>query len=990
MRKASTALFLSPASRPKIAMAVSALLFAAGLARADDLDRFEKTFDERVKPFLSQYCVRCHNVEEMTSGVRVDHLDGKLDDRQIKVWEHALKKVRAGEMPPEDAEQPTAADRLQAVEWMDQALKIARSRPTPKNGSVRRLTIAQYRNTLRELLLLEDDLVGVLPPDAVSRDGFVNNQETLQFSPLALDAYFDIAEQALARTLVDPAAKPTIQNFRVDLGAGINTNPVPERLILGDQSLLLDKADYVVEQLTAKKPFPFTPFVMQTKFRFIEGYAGNDTVRGWRDFDSIYHAVFADMRGTRDYPKGLAYSTVPEGLLLRPATPTVGGDFESNFGPRANFKIALRELPSGGRFRVSVTAAKYDDGLLLDPGTPTLENDDSIVSDTSQELSIEKAGIYQVDVYAPPAPAPQRRGRGRGPGGNSTFTLELGSRHFSGNLTSPAFLVVRLPAGTLRLKASRPPDRIVLTPLPAEHDLAKQFVKFESRAALIGVHVGFRRDCGSTLAPVGAPQIVNNLIPQQFVFEGAIDNFPNPNVEEDNVNYLAGIREIGVRSEYTDDRDVPRLLIRSVEFEGPYYESWPPESHQRIFTGTPEETPAYARKVIGEFAARAFRRPVAQREVDALVAVFRKSMADGETFQNAVKDALHVTLISPQFLLLVENSSSPEPEQLDEFELASKLSYFLINGPPDATTLELAATGKLRERLNTEVDRLIDDPRFSRFTEEFVSQWLALDKFDVLEVDRRRFPKLMRETRKHLRREPIEFFQYLVRNNLPARNLIASHFVVANDVVANYYGLSSDSGFRFEPIVHGRRYLGGYLAQSAILAGLSDGREPNPVKRGAWLARRIIAEPPDDPPPNVPALDEDTKSLPLRERLERHRSQPGCMECHTKIDPWGVPLEEFNAAGLFQQEINVDARSTLPDKTEVADFIALRSYLADDRIDQVAFSALKHLMTYAAGRSLTYAELEFLRTDAMSLKPDGYRMRDLIHYVVTSKVFLEK
>ncbi|HUR53747.1 MAG TPA: DUF1588 domain-containing protein, partial [Gemmataceae bacterium] len=246
-----------------------------------------------------------------------------------------------------------------------------------------------------------------------------------------------------------------------------------------------------------------------------------------------------------------------------------------------------------------------------------------------------------------------------------------------------------------------------------------------------------------------------------------------------------------------------------------------------------------------------------------------------------------------------------------------------------------------------------------------------------------------RDTRTQLRQEPVEFLQYLVRNNLPVRNLIASDFVVANEVVANYYGLPSDSGFKFEPVRHGRRDLGGILTQPAVLAGLSDGRESNPVKRGAWLARRIVAEPPDDPPPNVPALKDDTKTLSLRERLERHRNQPGCAQCHTKVDPWGVPFEEFDASGLFKTG-KVDARSTLPDKTEVADFAALRKYLADDRIDRVAFSVLKHLAAYATGRDLTYGELEFLRTDGVRLKADGYRMRDMIRYVVTSKMFREK
>ena len=143
-----------------------------------------------------------------------------------------------------------AAERQQMVEWITRALDVARSRPTPKNGLVRRLTVSQYRNTLRELLLLDDDLTEALPPDAVSRDGFVNNAETLQLSPLLMEAYLEIAEEALNRSIVDPKTKPAIQNFRVDLGASINPQPFPEELILGADSLLLNNKDFVVTQLT--------------------------------------------------------------------------------------------------------------------------------------------------------------------------------------------------------------------------------------------------------------------------------------------------------------------------------------------------------------------------------------------------------------------------------------------------------------------------------------------------------------------------------------------------------------------------------------------------------------------------------------------------------------------------------------------------------------------------------------------------------------------
>ncbi|OWK37491.1 DUF1592 domain-containing protein [Fimbriiglobus ruber] len=1208
---------LTPSNRPRLFVATCVLLFFTGLARADDTKSLDKGFEQNVKPFLNRYCVRCHNADKQTSGVRVDQLDAALPDRHLKLWESIQKQIGDGAMPPENAARPTGDERKRVAEWIGQGLGVARSRPAPKNGLLRRLTVAQYRNTLRELLLLEDDLTDLLPPDAVSRDGFVNNTETLQLSPLLLEAYFDIAEKALARSTVDPKSKPTIQTFRVDLGAGINGTPCPDQLILGANSHLLNNADFVVTQPKPEKLFAFDPFVMRTKYRFIEGYQGNDTVRGWRDYDSIYHAVYACMRGSDGYPKGRSYSTVPHGLLLRPAIPSAElFGVESTYGPRANFKIALRELPDHGRFRVTVTAAKYDDGLLLDPGTPPQPDGGAgavVCRDlkATQTVTVPKAGVYQVDVHATPrgdVPAPnsarladgligawpldgttasnperkelagrlagdakfvkspfgqavslegngsvvvprhdsmnvkdgdfsvaawihprqlrqagivclgkyawvhgwyldvpdnagtlrietvgpdgQPNGTVKSPpktiranawqhvaavvrrGKNETrlyvngylvatgtvgpanldnpkvdlhlgriqdaqqfkgeldevriyrraldaaeiqalmepgrqfvkppreepaeLTLTLGDREFSGTLKQPAFLAVRLPAGplpvTVRAASGKPLDRVVLTPLPETHEITRRFGEFEKRAPRLGVHMGFRRDCGSTLAPVGSPQAVPGTGLSRFVYEGAIRNFPSPDVEKDNVNYLAGVREIGVRSEYTDGRDMPRLLIRSVEFEGPYYETWPPPSHRAVFgDADTKNDPAAGRKAILDFATRAYRRPVTPREEATLAAVFDKSLAQGRSFPDAVKDALLVVLTSPQFLFLTETSRTPAPEPLDEYELASKLAYFLWNGPPDATTLKLAAAGELRKNLDAEVGRMVADPRFSHFVNEFAAQWLALDKFQVLEPDRSRFPKLTRDTRAQLKQEPAQFLQYLMRNNLPARNLIASDIVVANEVVAGYYDLGNktESGFEFVPIRHDRGDLGGVLTQAAIMAGLSDGRESNPVKRGAWLARRIVAEPPDDPPPNVPALKPETRQLSLRERLERHRNQPGCAQCHAKIDPWGVPFEEFDAGGRIKTKLP-DARSTLPDKANVAGVADLKRHLAEDRIDQVAFSVLKHLATYATGRNLTYGELESLKRDEVKLKTAGYRMQDMIRFVVNSPMFLEK
>jgi mono/diheme cytochrome c family protein len=1188
-------------------VALTGAVFSGRFLRAQAPESAAKAlvgpFEQDVKPFLTKNCLACHNADTPQAGVRVDNLDATLEDRQIRFWEGIRHRVANGTMPPKGMPQPGAEERKRVTAWITQGLEVARLRPAPKNGLVRRLTVAQYRNTLRELLKIDDDFTEILPPDAVSKDGFINNTDSLHLSPLLIEAYLEIAEDALGRAIVDPKSKPKIQNFRVDLGASVNPDPYPAPLILGANSLLLENTDVLVTQLTPKKPFAFEPFFMRTKYRFIEGYQGNDTVRGWRDFDSIYHSVFACLRGSRGYPKGLAYTTVPGGLLLRPAIPNEEMfDEDGTYGPKANFKISLRELPDQGRFRVTVMAAKYDDGLMLDKGAPAREGGTSITASdpkSGSTVMIPSAGIYQADIHAaakirpPSKPDSSRLGEGlsgswpldgapaggrldgdakfvdspfgkalslegdggaailpRGeamnvgegdftvaawvhpselgragivalgaynwshgwyldmpdnkgdlrletsgpdtqPNGEITsppgvirkdawqhvaavvrrgaqesylyvngyqvakgqigranldnpkmdlylgripgsarfrgqidevriyrralseaeiqgliepgrrfatpppekpqpLTLKLGNREFSGLFEQAAFAVVRLPAGPLAVSVKhnglRGIEGVVLTAADPGSEIARKFAVFEKRSPKLGVQLGLRRDCGSTFAPAGAPRTVAGTALTKFVFEGAIRNHPSPDVEKDNVNYLAGIREIAVRSEFTDGRDMPRLLIRSIEFEGPFHDTWPPRSHTNIFVSA---NPA---EVIRSFATRAYRRPVEAGEAAALMAVYEKSAKAGRGFEQSVKDALQVALTSPQFLFLTERSNTPAPEPLDDHELASKLSYFLWNGPPDRATLRLAGAGSLRTHLDSEVDRMIADPRFSQFVREFAVQWLSLDKFHVLEPDRKRFPRLTRDVRTHLRLEPVHFVEHLMRNNLPVRNLISSDFVLADEAVASYYGFGEkvESGFRFQAVPHGRRELGGVLTQPAITAGLSDGRESNPVKRGAWLARKIVAEPPSDPPPNVPALKEDpAATLTLRERIEQHRNQTGCQQCHMKIDPWGVALEEFDASGRLKEHKS-DARSKLPDGTEVDGIDGLRRYLADDRIDQVAFSVLKHLTTYATGRTLTYNELDYLKRDGRKLRADGYRMKDMLHYVVNSRMFLEK
>lgn len=989
-------------SRLVAAITWSVVIVVVGAPLAAD-ETSEQQFPRQIQPLIGKYCLRCHNASEMKSGIRVDQLTATPAGRDLFLWSGIQKQIRDGAMPPEDEAQLSDAERTLLLNWITESLNSARRRETQRNGSVRRLTVAQYRNTLRDLLGPLEDLTDVLPPDGISKDGFSNQASSMVLSPLQVEAYFEIADQALSQSLVDVTRKPVIQNFLMELGAGINPAPCPDALVLGANSSLLNNADHRVSELRKDRGFEYTPHAMQTAFEFIEGYAGNDTVRGWRKFNSIYHNVFACLRGTPGYPRGDAFTAIPQGLLVRPAIPSSEIFGQSNtYGPMANFKISLRELPESGNFRITVRAARPRDGLLLSDIPPSAGSTIRVEAAPGlTELDVPEAGIYQVDVacVAEAFEAP--------------FTMTLDGIPLSNRLAGPRpnnrehetvvpFAVVRLPAGKVpftvqssRMAALR---RLILSRIEPEEPAGKRFLAFEQREPQLGVHLGLRRDCGSTLTRVGAPQSVSHGELHDYVFEGAIRDFPAPEVEKNNVNYLAGIREIGIRSEYTDGRDMPRLLIRSIEFEGPLYDNWPPASHRKIMLDLPQD-PARradsARTILSSFASRAFRRPVTSAELESLVAIWSSSFAVSQDFQRSIQDALVVVLTSPQFLFLIETSQGPEPEDLDPYELASKLSYFLWNTAPDPELLQLARDQRLHAELDSQIDRMIGDPKFRQFLAVYAAEWLSLDKLDAVATDARRYPRLTRDVKVELRQEPVEFLNYLFEQNLPLSNLVQSDFIVANEIVASYYDLGerATSGFRFVPMAHRDPHLGGLLSQAGILAGLSDGRESNPVKRGAWLARKIVAEPPEDPPPNVPQLQEDDGStLSLRQKLERHRNQPGCAKCHAGIDPWGLPFETFHAGGRPKSPMPAETETAadLPDGKHVANLAELKQYLATDRQDQVAFSVVKHLSCYAAGRSLTYNEIASLRENGVQLRAGQYRARDALRSVIHSDLFLKK
>jgi len=425
------------------------------------------------------------------------------------------------------------------------------------------------------------------------------------------------------------------------------------------------------------------------------------------------------------------------------------------------------------------------------------------------------------------------------------------------------------------------------------------------------------------------------------------------------------------RTVYPLDPNFPKIEIDSVSFKAPVFENWPPAHHSRILFASDlaESDPvAYAREVLGRFMRRAFRRPVADQELDMMVAYFQEVRPTFGTFEEAMRETLAMVLVSPDFLYLVEPSSG-KSRDLTDHELASRLSYFLWSSMPDEQLSALADTGQLRkpQKLAAEVDRLLADPRSRNFVEQFSDQWLDLGGMNRIAVNPEYYPSFRNELKPHMRQETQEFFNEVLRSNSSALAFLDSDFAMLNQPMANHYGLDGPRGIEFERVtLTEEQQRGGLLAQASVLLANSTGEDSHAILRGVWIRKRLLDDPPAPPPPNVPNLDQqnrDVASLPLKEQLKEHRENEACARCHRGIDPWGIALEEFDAVGLLRDKIqrksgkrmlefDVDAKATLPGGHEVDGLDDLKSHLLTEKNDQFARTLVSRMLAYSLGRSL--------------------------------------
>jgi hypothetical protein len=423
-----------------------------------------------------------------------------------------------------------------------------------------------------------------------------------------------------------------------------------------------------------------------------------------------------------------------------------------------------------------------------------------------------------------------------------------------------------------------------------------------------------------------------------------------------------------------------------------------------------------AERLLRSFLHRAYRRPIQESEVQRYLAVVKSEMKSGHDFTYAMLAGYTAIMCSPPFLFLEE-----EPGRLNSYALASRLSFFLCNSPPDEALLARAQSGEVADAtvLHSEVERLLSDSRSRRFIEAFLDYWLDLRKQDATTPSNTLYPDyyLDEGLTEAALDESRMFFAELLHNNLPARNVIDSDFTYLNERLAVHYRMPGVEGGKMRRVsLPESSVRGGVMTQAIVLKVTANGTTTSPVVRGKWISERILGQLVPPPPSGVPAVDPDTRgAVTIRQQLEQHRANESCGACHQKIDPQGFALENFDVMGGWRDRYRGDAKDKIPEaglgkngwpfdfhyalpvesQGQLPDgrkFSGVREFkqliLQDER--QIARNLTRHLVVYATGAPIRFSDRAAIEQILEQTKGDHYGVRSLVHAIVESDLFRNK
>jgi hypothetical protein len=990
----------------------------------------ERGFTETVQPFLNSYCTGCHGGAKPAAQLDLrQYSTAESVVQDFSRWNRVLARLAAREMPPKAMKQPSDEARQQVIDWIhDTWTNEARTHDgDPGVVLARRLSNSEYNYTIRDLTGVDIRPAREFPVDPANQAGFDNSGESLAMSPALLNKYLLAARDVADHMFLHPggfAFAPHAMLVETD-----RDKYCIQQIVAFYDRQDTDYADYFRAAWLYKHRA-----VLGTSKSTLADIAARSGVSA-RYLTTIWQAL-----ETKEDVGPLArLQTMWHALPI----------------PNADQPDLARE--GSNQMRDFVARMRKDTSLKfasptvkgLSPTTQPLMNWKNRAYATHRR-DFDRAALRVEGEPPPVAPVLplDRDGKvvklgliGTGPNGEDLTALKAQVEAYTSRMANPDLVIPAGPAGPAAPAAQR-----------ARYEAA--FAKFSSifpdafyvrergrfypddsedkgRLLSAGFHnvMGYFRDDAplSELILDGKGQRELEALWDQFEFvadytartyvqfffnqsgevlgNGRESGTLRPSEKEVTAEaVILDFKQAYLAKAAADDRKNP-IAIGAITDHFERVNATLRGIERERLDAEPRQLDALA-----AFATRAYRRPLSEAERADLLTFYRSLRAkSGLTHEEAMRDSIVSVLMSPYFCYRVDvgagaRNAAPAAGRipLSDFGLASRLSYFLWSTMPDDALLARAAAGDLRKDgvLSAQIRRMLKDDRASDLATEFGGNWLDFRRFEESNtVDRERFPAFTNELREAMFQEPIRFISDVIRNDRSVLDMLYGRYTFVNPVLAKHYGMpdvkgGSNTWVRVDNA--GDYQRGGLLPMAVFLTQNAPGLRTSPVKRGYWVARRVLGEVIPPPPPVVPELpkDEAKLDLPLRDVLAQHRNNPACAACHARFDTFGLTFENYGPVGEARTKDlaghPVDTEATFPGGSQGSGLSGLQTYIRANREKDFLDNLSRKMLVYALGRSLLLSDEPLIQRMNTRLAASGYRMSALIETVVTSPQFLTK
>ncbi len=977
--------------------AIATLLgLSAAIAVADEA--LELAFRDTVMPIVRTNCLTCHNSEQAEGDL---DLSGDEDLRAVvknfRRWSVVLDRLQTGDMPPQDAvNRPTPSQRATVIAWIQQ-LKDAEAKRTQGDPGIvlaHRLSSNEYNYTIRDLTGFDVRPAAAFPVDPANEAGFDNSGESLAMSPALLTKYLDAARNVSQHLVLTPsglefAPHPVITdtdrdkfcvNRIIEFYRRQRTDYADYFALLWQYKnrVALDRSDATLEKLSNE--LGLSAKYCETLWQLLHDETEPSDIgpiavlqRLFRDLPVVTNSesLGAELAGCEQmasFVSDLRQSLVPK-------VPNLTAP-EMNNGSQPLVLWKNRQFVANRRRYVEAALPNGTFGLIADSDVAQLMQ---VNEDTDRNVFTSSLKRF-CDVF-PDKFFVSERAR--------VYLDEAKEKSLKGRYLSAGF---HSQMGYFRDDA---PLYDLMLNESERNEIDRLWLELDFvTSAPMRQYAGF---------------IWFDRTDSKFMRDRIFDRYRAEDKDCISEEKVAGLAEA-----YGDKAKELGASDEAMDAIGRYFSDMS-QTFRRLEAASMQAEPKQLDAVV-LFAERANRRPLSIEDADSIRSFYRSLRDDeGLSHEDAIRDSVVGILMSPHFCYRMDlpiDTSTDEAAvyPLDDYSLASRLSYFLWSSMPDSALLNSAARGQLRqpETILKQSQRMLRDDRVRGFITEFAGNWLDFRRFDQHNgVDRNRFPAFTDELRQAMADEPIHFFNDLIARDGSLLDLLYANYTFANRVLAEHYGMvpSADpeksfgeSDNQWTRIDNSAQYgRGGLLPMAVFLTNNSPGLRTSPVKRGNWLIKRMLGEQVPAPPATVPDLPSDETELgelTLRETLERHRQDVACAGCHNRIDSMGLVFEGYGPVGeLREQDLGgrtIDDSAVFPGGSQGRGLEGLRDYIRERRQDDFVDNLCRKLLAFGLGRTLQLSDESTIAAMKQSLAENDYRFSSMIEVIVTNPSFLNQ